>query len=81
VKPRPGLPEGPWLVVGMARSGVAAALALRARGEQVLGFDAGTPQGTEALAEAGVELHCVGDGLALLERVNDDGRVDRAHPP
>jgi UDP-N-acetylmuramoylalanine--D-glutamate ligase len=56
-------------VVGMARSGVAAALALRACGEQVIGFDAGTPQGTEALADAGVELHCGGDGLALLKRV------------
>lgn len=70
MKPRPSLPEGPWLVVGLARSGVAAALALRTCGEQVLGFDAGTPQGTEVLADAGVELRCGGgDGLALLERV------------
>jgi UDP-N-acetylmuramoylalanine--D-glutamate ligase len=67
VKPRPDLPGGPWLVVGLARSGVAAALALKARGEQVIGFDAGTPRGTEALARAGIELHCGGDGLALLE--------------
>jgi UDP-N-acetylmuramoylalanine--D-glutamate ligase len=67
VKPRPELPAGPWLVVGLARSGVAAALALRGRGEQVVGFDAGTPKGAETLVEAGVELHCGGDGLALLE--------------
>jgi UDP-N-acetylmuramoylalanine--D-glutamate ligase len=69
VKPRPQLPEGPWLVVGLARSGVAAALALRAKGEQVLGLDAGMPQGLEELAEAGVQLSLDQDGVALLERV------------
>jgi len=69
VKPRPGLPAGPWLVVGLARSGVAAALALRERGEQVLGCDAGAPAGLEATARAGVELHPGEDGVALLERV------------
>ena len=53
----------------MARSGVAAALALRARGEQVIGVDAGAPEGTEALAGVGVELHLEKDGVALLERV------------
>ena len=53
----------------MARSGVAAALALRERGEQVLGLDSGTPQGLQELARAGVELHLGVDGVALLERV------------
>src|SRR4051812_50109462 len=37
---RPPLPSGPFLVVGLARSGVAAALALRKRGREVLGTDA-----------------------------------------
>ena len=69
MKSRPELPEGPWLVVGLARSGVAGALALRERGERVLGCDAGTPRGMRALAGAGVELHCNEDGVALLERV------------
>jgi UDP-N-acetylmuramoylalanine--D-glutamate ligase len=69
VKPRPSLPEGPWLVVGLARSGVAAALALRERGEQVIGVDAGTPEGMQALTEAGVDLHLNRDGVALLEKV------------
>jgi UDP-N-acetylmuramoylalanine--D-glutamate ligase len=69
VKQRPQLPAGPWLVVGLARSGVAAALALRGRGEQVLGSDAGSPAGLEALAGSGVELHLDGDGLALVGRV------------
>jgi UDP-N-acetylmuramoylalanine--D-glutamate ligase len=70
VRPRPGIPGGPYLVVGLARSGAAAALALRARGEGVLGLDAGTPAGTNALREAGVDLFIDDrDGTALLDRV------------
>jgi UDP-N-acetylmuramoylalanine--D-glutamate ligase len=53
---RPPLPGGPYLVVGLARSGVAAALALRARGEEVVGVDAGAPD-VERLRAAGVEVH------------------------
>jgi UDP-N-acetylmuramoylalanine--D-glutamate ligase len=40
---RPPLPQGPWLVVGLARSGLAAAAQLRARGEEVVGVDSGAP--------------------------------------
>ena len=71
MKPRPGLSEGPWLVVGLARSGVAAALALRGLAERVIGLDSGTPErlGLEALARAGVELHPGVEGVALLEKV------------
>ncbi len=69
MKPRPELPRGPYLVVGLARSGVAAALALRARGEEVIGVDTGTPGGAQALVQAGVELHWGEAGVALLERV------------
>ena len=39
VIPRPPLPPGPFLIVGLARSGVAAAAALAARGERVVGTD------------------------------------------
>ena len=42
---RPPLPGGPYLVVGLARSGVAAARALPARGEEVLVVDAGHARG------------------------------------
>jgi len=64
---RPAIPDGPYLVVGLARSGAAAALALRARGERVLGVDAGTPAGTEVLLRAGIELHLdAGGGTELL---------------
>jgi UDP-N-acetylmuramoylalanine--D-glutamate ligase len=70
LKPRPDLPPGPYLVVGLARSGIAAALALRARGERVIGVDGGEPGGLDALAVAGVELHLGEQGLSLLERVS-----------
>lgn len=67
---RPTLPDGPYLVVGLARSGLAAALALRARGESVIGLDSGSPKGTERLREVGVELHArQPDGRELLGRV------------
>jgi UDP-N-acetylmuramoylalanine--D-glutamate ligase len=56
--------------VGLARSGSAAALVLRERGERTIGVDAGTPDGLGALADAGVELHLADDGLSLLECVS-----------
>jgi UDP-N-acetylmuramoylalanine--D-glutamate ligase len=62
---RPPLPAGPYLVVGLARSGVAAGLALAARGATVLGTDRERERGQE-LAAAGVEI--VADGVAALER-------------
>jgi UDP-N-acetylmuramoylalanine--D-glutamate ligase len=58
---RPPLPAGPYLVVGLARSGQAAALLLAGRGEQVAGVDSGKPDGIERLREAGVEVHLDGD--------------------
>jgi UDP-N-acetylmuramoylalanine--D-glutamate ligase len=70
VIPRPPLPPGPYIVVGLARSGVASALVLREHGEAVLGTDSGgVPEETrERLAAAGVELRVGGDGLDLLPR-------------
>ena len=67
--PRPDVPEGPYLVVGLARSGLAAGVVLREKGEEVIGVDAGVPDGLDALADAGVELHLGEDGVALLDRV------------
>jgi UDP-N-acetylmuramoylalanine--D-glutamate ligase len=64
LRDRPPLPPGPWLVVGLARSGVAAARALVARGEQVVAVDSGSP-GT--LVPEGVEVHERSDGLTLLD--------------
>ncbi len=76
-RPRPPLPGGPYLVVGLARSGVAAALALRARGEEVIGCDAGRAGGDRytavdaaagRLSQAGVEVHLDASGVALAAR-------------
>jgi UDP-N-acetylmuramoylalanine--D-glutamate ligase len=67
---RPPLPAGPFLVVGLARSGAAAAAALVARGERVYGTDSGNPPDASRLADLGVELDLNGDGTGLLDRVN-----------
>ena len=64
---RPPLPRGPFLVVGLARSGQAAAHLLAARGEQVRAVDSGHPDGAERLSEDGVEVVLDTDGLAQLE--------------
>jgi UDP-N-acetylmuramoylalanine--D-glutamate ligase len=66
-KPRPPLPEGPFLVVGLARSGQAVARMLAARGEDVRGVDSGHPEGAAGLAATGVEVILDVDGIALLE--------------
>ena len=65
MKPRPPLPDGPYLVVGLARSGTAAVEMLRSHGE-VMGCDSGEPP--EAHALEGVEIELRSDGLDLLER-------------
>ncbi len=70
---RPPLPPGPYLVVGLARSGVAAALALAAArpGERVVAVDSARPEEAlaerERLAAAGVEVHLESDGTQALE--------------
>lgn len=68
-KYRPPLPEGPFLVVGLARSGQAAARLLAARGERVIGVDAGSPEGAEGLRGVGVEVNLDGDGSESVGRV------------
>ena len=62
---RPPLPPGPWLVVGLARSGVAAARALLALGERVVAVDSGSGPPPPDLP-AGLEVHLGTDGLAFL---------------
>jgi UDP-N-acetylmuramoylalanine--D-glutamate ligase len=67
-KPRPPLPEGPFLVVGLARSGAAIATVLAERGEDVLGVDSGTPEEAAGLQDAGVEVSLGVDGTRQLDR-------------
>src|SRR6478609_8841922 len=66
-KSRPALPEGPFLVVGLARSGKAAARLLADRGEVVKGVDSGHPAGAAGLGGSGVEVVLDADGIALLD--------------
>lgn len=61
---RPPRPRGPYLVVGFARSGRAAAAALVARGERVIAYDDEERDSLE-----GIELVCGGGGVELLDRV------------
>ena len=69
---RPPLPPGPFLVVGLARSGVAAAIALRARGAAVIGLRRrGGRRGGRGRAGRRPACRCTSatDGVALLEGV------------
>jgi UDP-N-acetylmuramoylalanine--D-glutamate ligase len=59
---RPPLPAGPYLVVGLARSGLAAVRVLREYGE-TLACDSGRPE-----LPPGIEAELESDGLALLDR-------------
>jgi UDP-N-acetylmuramoylalanine--D-glutamate ligase len=59
---RPPLPDGPYLIIGLARSGAAAARMLLPRGE-VIAADSGHPE-----PPPGVEAHLGTDGVELLER-------------
>jgi UDP-N-acetylmuramoylalanine--D-glutamate ligase len=63
------MPQGPFLVVGLARSGSATARLLAGGGEEVRGVDAGHPEGAERLADAGVEVLLNDQGTELLEGV------------
>jgi len=69
---RPPLPPGPYLVVGLARSGVAAAEALAARGHEVTGTDARpVPDETRAaLTQAGVTVRDGEQTAALLDNIS-----------
>lgn len=61
---RPPPPPGPYLVVGLARSGTAIATALHERGERVIGHDA-----HERETIAGIDQHSGGSGIELLDGV------------
>ena len=63
------MPSGPFLVVGLARSGQAAARLLAALGGRVRAVDSGHPDGAAGLRRVGVEVFLDADGIALLEGV------------
>ncbi len=63
--PRPPLPDGPFLVVGLKRSGLAVAKALHAAGAAVRACDAGEVDAGE-LIDRGIEVRAPDSGLELL---------------
>jgi UDP-N-acetylmuramoylalanine--D-glutamate ligase len=63
VTSRPPLPPGPYLVVGLARSGLGAMRMLAPHGE-VIGVDSGSPQ-----VPGDYEVHLGTDGIELLDGV------------
>jgi UDP-N-acetylmuramoylalanine--D-glutamate ligase len=71
VTARPPLPPGPFLVLGLARSGVAAAQLLSARGQRVVASDARVVgDGVRAaLAAAGAELRDGEEGADVLRGI------------
>jgi UDP-N-acetylmuramoylalanine--D-glutamate ligase len=69
LKTRPALPPGPYLVVGLARSGSTVARALAARDEEVVGCDSGRPEEAQGLEGSGVEVNLDVDGTELVGRV------------
>jgi UDP-N-acetylmuramoylalanine--D-glutamate ligase len=62
------LPRGPFLVVGLARSGAAIAAALADRGEEVIGVDSAAPEEAAGLDGSGVEVSLGVDGTRQLDR-------------
>jgi UDP-N-acetylmuramoylalanine--D-glutamate ligase len=61
------VPDGPFLVVGLARSGAAIASVLAERGETVIGVDSGSPDEAAGLEQAGVEVSLGVDGTRQLD--------------
>ncbi|MBN8867234.1 MAG: UDP-N-acetylmuramoyl-L-alanine--D-glutamate ligase [Solirubrobacterales bacterium] len=56
-------------MVGLARSGVAAARALKANGQVVFGVDSGEPGGTAVLRESGIDFETSTSGVDRLDGV------------
>src|SRR4051812_46676571 len=68
---RPPLPAGPYLVLGLARSGVAAARALTGLGHRVVASDARRvgDEVRESLLDMGAEVRDGEDGLDVLDGI------------
>ncbi|HEV2981364.1 MAG TPA: UDP-N-acetylmuramoyl-L-alanine--D-glutamate ligase, partial [Solirubrobacteraceae bacterium] len=69
VHPRPPLPPGPYAVIGLARSGSAAALALASVGERVVGLDDAAASDAARLTAAGVEVRTGAHAQSLPPQV------------
>lgn len=67
---RPPVPGGAYLVVGLARSGQAAAKLLCALGHRVIAVDAANPAGADTLGDFGAETHLNTDGVEFVDQVD-----------
>lgn len=63
---RPPLPQGSYLVVGLAKSGQAAVRLLCALGHRVVAVDSGEPAGADTLGDFGAETHLKSDGTEFV---------------
>lgn len=68
--PRPAVPAGTYLVVGLAKSGQSAAKLLAARGHRVIAVDSRAPGGTDTLGDFGVEVHLNSDGVEFVDEID-----------
>lgn len=68
--PRPAVPAGTYLVVGLAKSGQSAAKLLSALGHRVIAVDSRSPEGTDTLGDFGVEVHLGSDGVEFVDEID-----------
>ncbi|MGK2878124.1 MAG: UDP-N-acetylmuramoyl-L-alanine--D-glutamate ligase [Solirubrobacterales bacterium] len=67
--PRPAVPAGAYLVVGLGRSGQSAAKLLSALGHRVIAVDSGAPDASDTLGDFGVEVHLQTDGSEFVDEI------------
>ncbi len=68
--PRPPVPSGGYLVVGLARSGQAAAKLLAALGHRVIAIDSAAPAGSDTLGDFGIDVHLNVDGVEFVDQID-----------
>lgn len=69
--PRPPIPDGSYLVIGLGKSGQSAAKLLIALGHRVIAVDSGSPAGSDTLGDFGAEVHLGTDGVQFVDEVDN----------
>jgi UDP-N-acetylmuramoylalanine--D-glutamate ligase len=69
--PRPPIPTGSYLVVGLGKSGQSAAKLLIALGHRVIAVDSGSPAGSDTLGDFGAEVHLNTDGVEFVDEIDN----------
>ncbi len=68
--PRPAVPQGTALVIGLGKSGQSAAKLLASRGHRVIAVDSGAPGGSDTLGDFGVDVHLRSDGVDHVDEAD-----------